>query len=243
MASRSVVSELIQGTKKLVAEKEALEEKLKYYESALTSLEADNREYARRVDYANAHDTTTSSSSSQSSMQWRSFRSVKDTDWMCNWLYCTDDKTVLTPVEEAWREGKPQRALALLTPIMKDTSLTESERADCFLLLSSILRSTGDYKRALLQAEEAVCIAVGAKLHHHVGKANFHRGVCYANMDKLVNAWWCYTLAAHTEGHEELIQTNRDIVERMMQSIPKGDQRLQLSIKETDSTSHDITKL
>ena len=230
MTSKSVISELIRETRKLIAEKKALEEKLKYYQSTVASLEADNQEYARRLDHANAHNATTTPSYSRSSTR------VKNTDWMCNWLYHADDKTVLTPVEEAWKGGKPQRALSLLTPITRNTNLTESERCDAFLLLSSILRSAGDYKRALTQAEEAVHIAARAELHNHLGKANFHRGACYANMDELANAWWCYTLATHTEGHEELIQTNRDIVERMMQSIPKGDRRMQLSIKETVCT-------
>lgn len=243
MASKSVVAEIIQRTKQLVDENKSLVEKLKYYQSAVAALEADNREYARRLDTANAAISLSISSFRLSSIQYGPPRCVRDTDWLSNWLYCADDQTVLTSVEEAWREGKSQRALSLLTPIMNRSDLTETERADSYLLLCSILRSTGDCGRALSQAEEAVRIAVKADLHSQLGKANFHRGICYANMHELANAWWCYTLAAHTDGHEELIQTNRDIVERMMKGIPPGDRRLQLTIREAASESSRISDL
>ena len=224
------VWELIVGTKQLIADKEALEEMVKYYQSTVAALEADNREYARRLDRATASNGVTTISPSLDRSERAGQRSVKETDWMCNWLHCAEDKTVLTPVEEAWREGKAQHALSLLTPIIRRQDIAESERVDAYLLQSSILRATGDLSRALSQAEKALSVATRADLHRHMGKANFYRGSCYANMDELANAFWCYTLAAHTAGYEELIQTNRDIVERTLKSIPKGDRRRQLTI-------------
>ena len=223
--TRAMVLELIEGTKQLIADKTALEERLKYCQSALTALEADNREYCRRLEVADATNAAERSSRSLS---------AKDTDWISNWLYCSEDASILAPVEQAWKQGNPQRALSLLTPISNGTDLTDSQRADTHLLRSSILRSSGDSKRALEQAELALAIATKADLHDQVGKTNFHRGLCYANMHEMTNAWWCYTLAMHTDGHEELIQTNRDIAKRMMRSVDEDGIQLRLSIPETN---------
>ena len=231
---RAMVLELIEGTQQLIADKTDLEERLKYCQSALIALEADNREYARRLKVADDTNAAVCSSQSLVAMQKGPSRYVKDTDWISNWLYCSEDASILTPVEQAWKQGNPQRALSLLTPISNGADLTDSQRVDTHLLRSSILRSSGDSQRGLKQAELALAIATNADLHDQIGKTNFHRGLCYANMHEMTNAWWCYTLAMHTDGHEELIQTNRDIAKRMMRSVDGDGIQLRFSIPETD---------
>lgn len=84
------------------------------------------------------------------------------------------------------------------------------------------MRSNSQLLEALTHAEEALTMATKANLHGLVGKAQFHRGMCFLYQNCHANARWCFVLAGHTEGHSEIVEIHRHIAEENLEKLPVG---------------------
>lgn len=207
---------------RLVADRDQLQTALTYAHSTISELEAQNRELDLLLSKAQAY--------VQGSSQDRSSEIPGKTSWICGtWLSSPIATPFLTPVESAWQNGQVQEALKLLSLIMLQQNITNSQRVEAGLLFSAMMRSSGNIGEALVHAEGSLSIAKVAQLYDLVGKAQFHRGLCYFYMDRYADARWCFVRASHTPGHNQIVAVNREMAERKMSELTSDDPRRTLS--------------
>ena len=198
-----------------MAERVQLQEELKYTRSACTELHSQN-EYLQRL-----------LREAQEALPPREgpnhFQTSPGTTWVGGtWLSPSPSIPSLVPIQKAWLSGKTQSALALLTETIVLKDFVPNERIEAGLLLSTIMRSSGDLARALTHAEISLSIARKEELQDLEGKAQFHRGLCYFYQDRYADARWCFTLASHTRGHQDLVEINMRMAEEKIQQLPFG---------------------
>lgn len=127
--------------------------------------------------------------------------------WIQSWL--APSELILIPAEDAWQAGSVQRALAKVELVMRRKDLTLSEEINAKLLFCALLRSSGKSQLALTYAEKALTLAKNASDYSLIGKAEYHRGLCYMNLDLFARSVWCFVLASQTSGHREQVEANR----------------------------------
>jgi tetratricopeptide (TPR) repeat protein len=207
---------------RLASDRDQLQTALTYAHSTISELEAQNRELDLLLSKAQAH--------LQASPQGRSSKIPWQTSWICGtWLSSPKATPFLTPVESAWQHGQVQEALKLLSLILLQQDITNSQRVEAGLLFSAMMRSSGNAGQALVHAEKSLSIAKEAQLYDLVGKAQFHLGLCYFYEEKYADARWCFVRASHTPGHNEMVAVNREMAEQRMSELPSDDQRRTLS--------------
>lgn len=209
----------------LITDREQLRIALTYAESAISELETQNRELDVLLSKTQAALTIAS--------ELPGSKIASQTSWIGGtWLSCPTATPFLTPVESAWQQGQAQKALASLTLILSQQDITHSQRIDAELLFSAILRSSGDIRQALVHAEKSLSLAEKTQRYDLVGKAQFHRGLCHLYDNRYANARWCFVLASHTPGHEELVAINLKMTEQRLLELPPDDSRRSLSMIE-----------
>ena len=145
------------------------------------------------------------------------------------WLVDPTNNPIIRSAEASWQAGNAQQALAKLTPLVVGNKISPTDRVNSGLLYSSILRSSGQAERALGHTEECVRVVRRHELHALIGKAQFHRGLCFLHLGRYADAEWCFVLGSHSEGYAELSELNRAIAEKKRDELPGGDPNFVLS--------------
>jgi hypothetical protein len=130
---------------------------------------------------------------------------------------------LLGPAENAWANSRTQDALNLLTTAINKDELQASDRMKAELLLGVILRGCGQVMKDLSHIEEALYGAQKTRMHQWIGRAHYHRGLCWLYLEQYANASWCFTLATHTEGHRSQIEVNRLHAEKKRTTLDRLD--------------------
>lgn len=209
----------------LVTERDNLREQAKYAQSTILQLEAQNMRLDRLLTQAQACLQTVIGVLPEA-------KSSPNTSWVRGiWLSSTANSTLLDPVEKAWQKGDTQQALILLHLILNRENLTNSQRVETILLQATIMCYSGHADQALDQVEDVLKIAEEKQLDDLVGKAQFIRGRCCIDLKRYADARWCFALASHTRGYEELVETNMQFAEQKLNELPMGHdgRRLDLS--------------
>lgn len=210
----------------LAADRNYLQEKLKYTISTIAQLEAQNQELSRLLAETQAKVNSIIELVPTTNLELIASlppipNLVPGTSWIRGtWLSSPPNESFLIPIESAWQEGHSQHALNLLSLAVKSKDITSSQWVEATLIFSAIIRSAGDPRRALPYVEAGLSVATLAQLHDLVGKAHFHQGLCYLHLERYADARWCFVLAAHTAGHEELIDINTRIAEQKISELP-----------------------
>lgn len=208
----------------LVADRDQHHTALRYAQSTISELQTQNRELELLLSNAQAD--------LQRYSQVQKVKKPTPTSWIGGtWLSCAAATPILIPVESAWEQGHTQKALTALSMIMLQENITHRQRVDAELLLCAIVRSSGDVRQALAHAEKSLEIAREKQLYDLVGKAQFHRGLSFLYGSEYANARWCFVLASHTPGYEEIVAINREMAEQSLLELPLDDFRRALSLR------------
>lgn len=214
-SSMKVISEEFRkGVEILITERDNLREELKYAQSTILELEAQNMRLDHLLTKAQACLSTA-----------EIFPAAEPpTPWIFSiWLSSTTNPTLLGPAEKAWQKGATQEALVLLHMLLNSENLTNSQHVEAKLLQATIMSFSGHSDRALPQVEDALEIAKEKQLNELVGKAQFIRGRCCVDLKRFADARWCFALASHTKGYESLIETNMQSAEVLLGQLPARD--------------------
>ena len=199
----------------LVTERDNLREHVKYSESTIHELEAQNNRLERLLTQALA--------CLQVPIETVPAAASQKTSWIRSiWLASTANPTLLKPVETAWQRGETQQALIILQRILNRENLTSCQRVEATLLHATIVSHSGHSDQVLPQIEDALKIAKEKQLDELVGKAHFIRGRCCVDLKRYADARWCFALASHTKGYEDLIETNMQFAEQQINDLPAG---------------------
>lgn len=208
--------EILAALKSIVSERDALRHELSVAKQTITELELQNTEFDRLLTIAHKQFYTLDPPRGPVSPLRKS--------WIGTWLTSPLDHPSLSPVEEAWRSGRLQQALTMMPALLAREDLGEYHHVNCRLLYSALIQSSGsDFSIALQYAEEALQIATHQKLHQLVGKAHFHRGLCYLYIGEPAKAKWCFILSSHLDYHEDIIEECRLSAEKEVDALPAED--------------------
>lgn len=209
----------------IINDRHRLQTELHYAESTIFELDAQNRELHRLL--KSVQDALQSSDKrAPTQIHPRNLDLSHKANWIGGtWLSCAKTAPLLTAAEAAWQGGKPQQALALLTPILNEEDLKPSHRINVGLLYSAILRGNGDLQGALHHAEECLSIARETDQRQLTGKAQFHRGLCCLYLDRFADARWCFVLGSHTEGHAAIVQEYLVMTQQKLTELKVDDPR------------------
>ena len=223
-------SEIYLHLTQIISDRDRLQVELKYAESTIVELDAQNRELHRLL--KSAQDALRSSDDkTPTQIHPRDLDLSHRAEWIGGvWLSCANTTPQLGEAEAAWKGGKPQQALAMLTSILREGGLKPGHRINVLLLSSAILRCNGDFVGALHLAEESLSLAVQIDQRQLGGKAQFHRGLCCLYLDRFADARWCFVLASYTEGHAAIIQEFLMMAERELSKLASGDPRADFSL-------------
>ena len=226
-ASQSQMRQVREGIYALESERDDLDIKLTYAQSTIFALLRQIRELDMVVetqaellkraesllDGINSNPNAASTPSASPLIQ-SSTRST-GTDWIGgNWLIIPANNYLLGPTEAAWKQGKTQEALNLLTAVLKRDDLDPAEEIEVNLLLAAIIRSSGHPKRALEFVEKALRLSDEFGLVEVVGKIQYHRGLCFLYLSNYTDASWCFVLASSTEGHAQQVEAQWEVAEK-----------------------------
>ena len=225
-----MLSEIHSCLSQIINDRDRLQTELKYADSTILELDAQNRELHRLL--KPAQDALRSANDKQpTQIHPRDLDLSHRAKWIDGtWLSCGKTTPLLAGAESFWQRGKPQQALTLLTPILREETLKPGHRINPGLLCSAILRCNGDLKGALNHAQESLRIANETEQRQLAGKAQFHRGLCYLYLDRFADARWCFVLASHTEGHAAIIKEYLAMTVRKLSKLAKDDARAQFSL-------------
>lgn len=210
---------------RLIKERDTLLDSLAYATSTIRSLSAQNKELVRLLTPAQsallAQQRTAASSTPPN--KEKPTRASSNTTWIGgNYISHPEDAALLGPAEKAWASGKAQEALSLLTERFCSQPLPDIDAIKLELLLSSVLRSSGEVPRGLMHAEIALRRARRVESYELAGRAQFHRGLCCFYLDRYADAAWCFALASSTESYAEIVEVHRDMAEKKRARLPDG---------------------
>ena len=245
MARTQIDSELAQLLVAMTADRDTLRAKLNYSRSTIVELQRQIRQLDELLTEANKRSNRRDEPSGSipatpstlhidsprpSNTTGRSNRTTRGANWIGGALQmgATEDITI-QHAEEVWQAGSAQRALEMLNPFLMVDTTAPADHVNASLLVSSILRNAGQLERALQFTEEALEAGRKHDLHALIGKTQFHRGLCLLTLKRYADAAWCFVLASHTEGYEELAELNRTIAEKKRDELPIGHPNLALS--------------
>ncbi|MCJ1378512.1 hypothetical protein MMC17_001611 [Xylographa soralifera] len=110
---------------------------------------------------------------------------TSNSEWInVTWLSVPANKAFLGPTEEAFRRGARQEALNSISTVLARKDLQPVERVYAKLLLSEILRSTGNLTAPLLHTDQALEIARGLNDYRLGSVVQFYRGLCFLNLNR-----------------------------------------------------------
>ena len=221
---------------KLIAERDLLQSKHAYDQSAIQELQRQNRQLSLLLAQAqfslqkkDLDDKTTKRKTINLAPSSQKAPSKEEVvrDWIGGtWLSHPDGP--LAPIEVAWIKKSAQAALALLSILQASPEYPLqplSLRVNTSLLFSAILRSSSSLQSATSYAEEALNLALENSLDHNlVGKARFHRGLCYLYAERWADASWSFYLAHGTEGHEEMVKKHWQVAEKRRRECELGEE-------------------
>ncbi len=141
------------------------------------------------------------------------------------WLMGSAEEPLLHDAEEALSYGKCQHALTLLAAINKRHDITPDTAINAKLLTAAVLRNEGQVDRASANCDEAVEMAVQYGYGALLGKARFHRGLCYYHAEDWAAASWEFTLASHTPAHAREVEVHKNLAESKRQDLEFTDPR------------------
>ena len=148
-------------------------------------------------------------------------------DWIGG-TWQTRSESLLVPIEAAWIQRSTQSALARLSKLQASADYPLqplSLRVNASLLHSAILRSSSSLEPATGYAEEALHLALGGSQDQAlIGKARFHRGLCYLYAERWAEASWSFQLAQGTEEHEKLVKEHLQIAEKRRMECELGEE-------------------
>ncbi|KAI9776913.1 MAG: hypothetical protein M1835_005377 [Candelina submexicana] len=232
MLDAELAEEIHQGVLALSEERDNLRIELQYAHETIKELISQNSEYLGLLIRAEAAQAASISDLTQPKQIDRTVhdRVIRGTDWiMGTWLSSARDRVLLGHIELDWTNRDYQRALASLDKLLLGDDLTHRERVNSKLLKAAILRSCEQSEKALTHIEEALGICGRWPMYDLAGKAQFHRGLCYLQMELFAEASWCFTLAAHTEGHIEQIAIHKKDAEEKRTRLHESDPRRVIS--------------
>lgn len=205
--------------------------KLKYAHEAIEELTLHNTEYLGLLVKLDAHmAAVTKVTQPKPDEPLGHDEDMRGLNWiMGTWLSSAKDRALLGHIEDDWVAGDHQRALACLDILLMGDELKHRDRVNVKLLKSAILRSCEQLEKALTHAEEALGICARWPMYDLEGKAQFHRGLAYLQMDLPADASLCFTLASHTEGHTEEVAIHKRDAEEKRTRLPAGDPKRMLS--------------
>lgn len=138
--------------------------------------------------------------------------------WECSPL----EFPLLAPIEDLFRNGQRQKALNQMPQLLMRRDLDSRYRVNTKLLFAALIQSSGqNLMTALRLTEEALCLASEVKLIELAGKANYWRGLVFLCLEEWANAKWCFVLSSHLQGHSDLIEEGRNVVEKELSKLPK----------------------
>lgn len=138
--------------------------------------------------------------------------------WECSPL----EYPLLAPIEDLFRNGQRQKALNQMPQLLMRRDLDSRSRVNTKLLFAALIQSSGqNLMTALRLTEEALCLASEVKLIELAGKANYWRGLVFLCLEEWANAKWCFVLSSHLQGHSDLIEEGRNVVEKELSKLPK----------------------
>ncbi|KAL8997215.1 MAG: hypothetical protein Q9169_003481 [Polycauliona sp. 2 TL-2023] len=144
---------------------------------------------------------------------------VKPSTWIAGpWLAPSVD--VLLPAEKLWQGGNANGALECVDSVLCRHDLTTSEDVHANLMVSAIKRASGDLAQASKCAEDALVIARDAGDHMLASKAQFYRAFCFFSQERYMQAKFCFALASHLDGYQELIGVNSLLVDELCRKLP-----------------------
>ena len=225
MADISAAKTLYKEVAQLIQERDTLLNSLAYATSTIRSLSSQNKELTRLLTSAQTAllDQQKNTPSSTTPNKEKPTRASSTTNWIGgNYVSHAEDAALLGPAEKAWASGSAQEALGLLAEGFRRKPLPDIDAIKLELLVSSVLRSSGEVERGLRHADMALQRARRAQSHELAGRANFHRGLCCFYLDRHADAAWCFALASSTEGYAEIIEVHRDMAEKKRASLPEG---------------------
>jgi len=208
--------EILAALRCIVTERDALRNELAIAKQTITELELQNTEFDRLLTKAHRHFYTPSAE--KGSVFPPSRR------WIGTWLSSPLAHPTLLPVEEAWQNGHLQQALNMMPAMLACEDLGPHHHVNCRILYSALIQSSGsNFSIALQYADEALRIATDQKLHQLVGKAHFHRGLCYLFMGEPAKAKWCFVLSSHLDYHERIVEECKVVAEKEVDALAGDD--------------------
>lgn len=223
MASSKPGQEISSIIANLIADRNSLGTALAYAESTISELESQNLQMELLVFHAH--------SALQSKADILNTAILPKQSWIGgSWLSTPTINPFLAEVESAWQRGQAQQALVKLTSILLRHDLPADHRGEAELLFCAVLRSSGSLLQALDHAERSLEIARKLQMHNLIGKAQFHRGLCFLYLNRYADAHWCFVLASHTKGHHEIVMMNRNVAEQKLRTLSSEDPRGKFSL-------------
>ncbi|KAL8671734.1 MAG: hypothetical protein Q9168_003779 [Polycauliona sp. 1 TL-2023] len=144
---------------------------------------------------------------------------VKPSTWIGgSWLAPSVD--ILMPAEKLWQNGDCNGALQCVDAVLRRHDMTVEDDFHANLLVSAIKRASGDFGQASKCAEDALVIARHAEDYMLASKAHFHRAFCFFGQDRYAQARFCFALASHLDGYQELIEVNSLLAEEKCRKSP-----------------------
>ena len=211
MATAITSSEVKTDLLQIINERNQLKVELMHAKSVIVELEKQNLEYdrllssaLRQLEACNPKPTMTI---------------APKTSWIGTWQ-CSSNYPQLAPIEKAWSNGSLQKALSQMPAMLDREDLGPHHTINSKLLFSALLQSTGhNLQQALVNAEEAVTMAVDLGLQELAAKGHFHRALCYNHLGEFANARWCFVLASPTD---QCTKECRRKIEQSLRELPEG---------------------
>ncbi|MCJ1395874.1 hypothetical protein MMC18_008760 [Xylographa bjoerkii] len=151
-------------------------------------------------------------------------------DWInVTWLSVPANKALLGNTEEAYRRGARQEALNSISTLLARKDLQPVERVNAKLLLSEILRSSGNLTASLYQTDQALEIARGLNDYRLGSIVQFYRGLCFLYLNRYTDASWSFIYASYTEDYKEQVDLHWNIAEKGRKAIHPTDPRRTIS--------------
>lgn len=194
----------------IINERNQLRVELMHAKSAIIELESQNLEYDRLLSDA--------LSQQEACEPKPSVAIVPKTRWIGTWQ-CSSDYPQLAPIENAWEKGWLQKALTQMPAMIDRQDLGPHHAINSRLLYSALLQTGANLQQALINAEEAVTMAVDLGLQELAAKGQLQRALCYLHLENFANARWCFVLALSTG---ESTKEFRRKVEEKLRELPQG---------------------
>ena len=223
----------MEAVKQLVAEKDDLQIKLKYASATIDEQQRIINHYNSLLSGAHSRLSQFVGPANPETAVPRPSKqhtSLNKSEWInVTWLSLPTNKALLESTEEAYRRGARQEALNSISSVLARKDLRPVERVNAKLLLSEILRSTGNLTTSLYQAEQALQIAKELEDYRLTSRSHFHRGLCFLHLHRYADASWSFACAWHVEDYTEQAELHFNISEKARKAVHPADPQRAIS--------------